>query len=165
MYPSSSPPRQPLRTSSSTREWEGNGQLMYPEHPLLSALHRTSIPVVRGTSGRKMSHAQLTLSGNNIGIDHGTAQLPEYSHDRALPRRDSTRESDQEHRALKQKERAENTPGHGCFVHAVRIKRLHQTGDFIELSHTLPGRHRDPITCLAPSVLGVPAPQAERQPG
>lgn len=68
-----------------------------------------------------MSHAQLTLSGNNIGIDHGTAQLPEYSHDCALPRRDSTRESDQEHRALKQKERAENTPGHGCFVHAVHI--------------------------------------------
>lgn len=51
-----------------------------------------------------MSHAQLTLSGNNIGIDHGTAQLPEYGHHRALPRRDSTRESNQEHRALKQKE-------------------------------------------------------------
>lgn len=74
---------------------------MYPEHPLPSARQRTSIPVVRGTSGRKISYAERTLSGNNISINHGTAQFPEYGHHRALPRCNSTREPDQEHRALK----------------------------------------------------------------
>lgn len=113
-----------------------------------------------------MSYAQLTLSGNNIGINHGTAQFPEYGHDRALPRRDSTRESDQEHRALKQKERAENAPGHGCCVHAVRTTRLHRTGDSIRSSVTrFQGGAETLLHAWHPSVQGTPASGAENQPG
>lgn len=92
-----------------------------------------STPVVRGTSGRKISHAELTLPGNNIGIDHGTAQFPEHRHHRALPRRDSTREPDQEHRALQGKEKRLNPrqDGAGPTVLSTSNRHLHPPLSFV----------------------------------
>lgn len=96
-----------------------------------------SNPVVRGTAGRKINCAKLTLSGNRIGIDHGAAQFPQHVHHRALPRRDSAREPDQEHRALKRKEKM---PENGlfrqvCSRHAQQIlipnRQLHSKLIFI----------------------------------
>lgn len=100
------PRSNPLRASGCTQPGSRRESLIYRTQSTLCCLRfPAATPAVRRTSGSKLSSAALTLPGNNIGINHSTAQLPEHSHHRALPRRDAPREADQEHRVLKRREK------------------------------------------------------------
>ena len=149
--PRPSPPETAAPPASLAGEREGSACPAYPEPPLPPALPAPS-PVVRGTSARKSSAAKLTLPGNDIGIDHGTAQFPQYGHHRALPRRDSTRESNQEHRALKRKEKSSTTRPDRAGLFTLCTANIYptQATPFKAHFHTFSGHHREFMTMPAP---------------